>query len=68
MSFVGPSYNLNTRGADVQRVVNMFPVVNEVKGGKNFAYLDAVPGLVRFSVRAGDAILLEDEGYLALES
>jgi hypothetical protein len=68
MSFVGPSYNLNNREADVQRAINLLPVVHEVPGGKRFTYLDSVPGLTAFSVVAGDAILLEDEGYLALES
>lgn len=47
--FVGPSYTLNTRKADVQRTVNMFPVANEVAGGKSAAYLESVPGLVVFS-------------------
>jgi hypothetical protein len=47
--FVGPSYHLNTRKADVQRTVNLFPVMNEVAGGKTGSYLQSVPGLVEFS-------------------
>lgn len=47
--FAGPSYTLNTREADVQRTVNLFPVVNEVAGGKADAYLESVPGLDLFS-------------------
>lgn len=47
--FVGPSYQLNTRKADVQRTVNMFVVRNEVAGGKSQMYLESVPGLNVFS-------------------
>ena len=47
--FVGPSYQLNTRKADVQRTVNMFVVRNEVAGGKSQMYLESVPGLNIFS-------------------
>lgn len=68
MSFVGPSYHLNHRDADVQRSVNLFPVVNETPGGKNFAYMESVPGLTAFS--GGNEtgfILLEDGAYLNLE-
>lgn len=47
--FVGPSYKLNTPESDVQRVVNMYPVANEVQGGKTGVYLEAIPGLDVFS-------------------
>lgn len=47
--FVGPSYSLNTRKADVQRAVNLYPVTNEVAGGKSESYLQAVAGLDLFS-------------------
>lgn len=47
--FVGPSYNLNTRKADVQRVVNMMPTPVEAAGGKSNSYLAPVPGLSEFS-------------------
>ena len=47
--FVGPSYQLNTRKADVQRTVNMFVVRNEATGGKSAMYLESIPGLVVFS-------------------
>lgn len=66
---VGPSYHLNVRKADVQRVVNLFPVVNEVAGGKSVAYLDSVPGVGVFSAQGqGEAnLLLEDGGFLLYE-
>ena len=65
-SFVGPSYTLNARKADVQRAVNLMPVVNEVPGGKNVAYLDATPGLTVFSetVAIYAALLWTEGGYL----
>lgn len=46
---IGPSYDLTTRRADAQRTVNMFPVMNEVVGGKSGAYFQQVPGLDMFS-------------------
>lgn len=70
MSFIGPSYNINTRKADVQRAVNLFPVMAEVAGTKSVAYLDSVPGLTSFStdvIRTG-AILLESGFYLLTEA
>jgi hypothetical protein len=65
---VGPSYHLQNREVDVQRSINLMPVVNEVAGGKSFAYLESVPGLRAFAVRSGFALLLEDSGYLVQES
>lgn len=47
--FIGPSYSLNTRKADVQRSVNCYPVANEVAGGKTGGYLQSVAGLDLFS-------------------
>lgn len=49
LPFIGPSYSLNTRKADVQRAVNLFPVANEVVGGKTGSYMQSVPGLDEFS-------------------
>ena len=68
--FIGPSYTLNARKADVQRTVNLFPVVREVAGTKSIAYLDSVPGLSVFSpyINPEGALLLEDGAYLLLES
>jgi hypothetical protein len=63
MRFVGPSYELQHRKADVQRVVNLMPVINEVPGGKSVAYLDSVPGLSTFSVPTD-----QNESYLMLEN
>ncbi len=70
MKFVGGSYNLNVRKADVQRAVNLYPVVSEVAGAKSVAYLDSVPGLTVFSQAVGDDgfLLLESGGYLLLET
>ena len=65
---VGPSYNLQNREVDVQRSINLMPVVNEVPSGKSVAYLESVPGLRAFAVRNGFALLLEDSGYLVQES
>lgn len=45
--FVGGSYNLRTRRADVQRSVNLFPTAVESTPGK--AELRSVPGLVQFA-------------------
>ena len=69
-SFVGPSYSLNVRKADVQRVVNLMPVVNEVPGGKNVAYLDSTPGLTVFSDPTDEyaALLWTEGGYLLQEN
>lgn len=47
--FIGPSYALATRKADVQRSVNLYPVANEVAGGKTARYLQQIPGLDVFS-------------------
>ena len=70
MRIVGPSYTLNDREADVQRSVNLMPVINETPTGKGVAYLDSVPGLREFSpgATATGALLLEDGMYLLLES
>ena len=51
--FVGPSYELATR-ADVQRAINLYPVSNEVQGGKTDTYLASVPGLDVFSPARDD--------------
>lgn len=70
IQFVGGSYNINTRKADVQRAVNLFPVMNEVAGGKSIAYLDSVPGLTTFSTDTvvSGFLLLENGFYLLQES
>ena len=68
-AFVGGSYELNIRKADVQRAVNLRPVMNEVPGGKSVSYLDSSEGLSVFSQAAvsSDYLLLEDGYYLLLE-
>lgn len=52
--FIGPSYQLNVRSADVQRVVNMFPCPIESGTGNNTWMLRSVPGLVSFSAGSGE--------------
>lgn len=65
--FVGPSYNLNTRKADVQRVVNMMPTPVEAAGGKSNSYLAPVPGMSEFSPpSAGDPFWSDVLFYLPL--
>lgn len=70
IKFVGGSYQLNTRKADVQRAVNLMPVANEMPGGKSVAYLDSTPGLTAFStdVLVTGSILLESSFYLLQET
>lgn len=46
--FVGPSYQLSVRDADVQRAVNLFPSILESGTGKAPAILQEVPGLTLF--------------------
>jgi hypothetical protein len=43
--FVGPSYTLATRAADVQRTVNLYPAPIESGSGKSAFMLQSVPGL-----------------------
>ena len=62
--FVGGSYLLNVRKADVQRSVNLFPVGAEVPGSKGATYLDSVPGLTVFSGLGG--YLLQENGFYLL--
>jgi hypothetical protein len=65
---VGPSYNLNNRKADVQRSVNLMPVMQEVSGQKSIAYLDSTAGLRQFSAPITTSYLKkEDDGLIVLE-
>lgn len=43
--FVGSSYQLKTRKADVQRTINLMPTRIESGSGKSQQYLQAIPGL-----------------------
>ena len=45
----GPSYNLEVRKADVQRSINLFPVVTESGTAKAPAILQPIPGLSLFA-------------------
>lgn len=47
--FVGGSYTLDVRKADVQRTVNMFPVASENAGSAEPTYLQSIPGYDLFS-------------------
>jgi len=47
--FVGPSYQLSNRKADVQRTVNMYPQKVESGTGKAQFFLKSVPGLTENS-------------------
>ena len=77
MSFVGPSYRLQVRKADVQRSVNLMPVVSDSPGAKANVYLESIPGLREFSPGVtefgallqenGAYILKEDSGFIILE-
>lgn len=49
IQIVGPSYNLQTRKADCQRSVNLYPAIMEAPGGKAAAILKPLPGLTLFS-------------------
>ena len=48
-SFVGPSYNLESRPASVQRTVNMAPVPIEPGNERTAWEFEDVPGLAWFS-------------------
>lgn len=47
--FVGGSYPLRRKKADVQRSINLFPTPVESGSGKSRVFLKAVPGLTLFS-------------------
>lgn len=57
---VGGSYMLDVRQADVQRTVNMFPVVNESGTPKQTKYLKQIPGLRLFGTMAGQIRALKN--------
>jgi hypothetical protein len=52
--FVGPSYALATRAADVQRSVNLYPAPVESGSGKSQFMLQSVPGLQTFCAMVGE--------------
>lgn len=49
IQIVGPSYQLETRKADCQRSVNLYPAIMEAPGGKSAAIMKPLPGLTLFS-------------------
>lgn len=55
VAFVGPSYSLETRSADVQRTINMRPVPVESGSGRSQFMLQSNPGLdVLCSIGGGE--------------
>jgi hypothetical protein len=52
--FIGPSYQLNVRSADVQRSVNLYPCPIESGSGNNAWMLRSVPGRTVFSAGSGE--------------
>jgi len=52
--FVGPSYTLATRAADVQRSVNLYPAPIESGSGKAQFILQSIPGLTEFGAMTGE--------------
>jgi hypothetical protein len=55
--FVGPSYDIKVRKADVQRSVNLMPTPVEAGNGKAGVFLKPVPGLVAFSEGGGGGVV-----------
>ena len=69
--FVGPSYDVKVRKADVQRSINLMPT--PVESGAAGVFLKGVPGLKVFGVtesyllqESGERINLEAGGSLLL--
>ena len=54
--FVGPSYNLESRPASVQRTINLVPVPQEPGNERTAWVFQDVPGLVLFVQGEGAAI------------
>lgn len=53
--FVGPSYQLRSRPADVQRTIGMYAVPIEPQNGRNLYVFKDVPGKVVFATLGGQA-------------
>lgn len=64
--FVGPSYNLHSRPASVQRTVNLVPKMIEPGTERERWAFSDVPGLSAFGFGA-NLILMEDSGYILME-
>jgi predicted ATP-grasp superfamily ATP-dependent carboligase len=65
---VGPSYNLNSKPADVQRTVNMVPrLIEPGTERERWAFKD-VPGLTAFGSSGLFFILMESGGYILNEA
>lgn len=69
--FVGPSYKLATRSADVQRSVNMRPVPIESGSGQSAFMLQSNPGLVLVASFSGEgraAYSINDRRFIVVGS
>ncbi len=54
--FVGPSYQMDARSFDVQRTVNLYPLMAEVQGTKAVTALRGTPGRELFATVGGGPI------------
>lgn len=54
--FVGSSYRMDARSFDVQRSINLYPLVSESNHSKSPTALRAAPGLELFATAGGGAI------------
>jgi len=54
--FIGPSYDVEARSFDVQRSINLYPIVAEVANTKSVTALRRTPGLKLFSTAPGGPI------------
>lgn len=54
--FVGSSYDMEARSFDVQRSINLYPILSEVQGSKSVSALKKTPGLSLFTTAPGGPI------------
>lgn len=54
--FVGPSYDTEAKSFDVQRTINMYPIVSEVQNSKSISALRKTPGLQLYTTVIGGPI------------
>jgi len=53
---VGPSYDMDARSFDVQRTINLYPLMTEVEGSKSVSALTRTPGLSLFAMAGGGPV------------
>lgn len=51
--FIGPSYNVEAKSFDVQRSINLYPIISEVGNSKSVSALRKTPGLKLFATAPG---------------